>query len=228
MTAAIQTEARSETASRQAQATPATTRSEADRLFVACSIIAAGLLVIAFFLPLWVMNMSAPQYPQGLQLTAYGTKMNGDLEEINSLNHYVGVKEIEPGSVAELKLFPVLLFALVAVLIVSPFFVRWRYWRALLAAAVFAVPIGMLADIQWWLYKYGHDRSEDAIYDIADFTPRVLGGTQVINFHTDTMVATGWWVMVAAGIVIAFGPPVVRFLAASWSNTEAAPSETAG
>lgn len=222
MTAAIQTEALAETAPK-AFATETESRRSVDRLFAACSIVAAGLLVIAFFLPLWVMDMSAPQYPQGLQLVAYGTKLTGDLEEINSLNHYVGVKEIEPDSVAELKLFPVALFALVALLVVTPFLVRWKYWRLVLAGLVFSVPIGMLIDVQWWLYKYGHDRSEDAIYDIADFTTKVLGGTQVINFHTDTMVAIGWWLMVAAGVVIAAGPSLLRFLATSWSNTGEAP-----
>lgn len=223
MTAAIQTEGRAETAPTAAQTPVAGARGEVDRLFAACSIVAAGLLVIAFFLPLWVMDMSAPQYPQGLQLVAYGTKLTGDLQEINSLNHYVGVKEIEPDSVAELKLFPFALFALVAVLVVTPFIVRWRYWRAVLAALVFAVPIGMLIDVQWWLYKYGHDRSEDAIYDISDFTTKVLGGTQVINFHTDTMVGIGWWIMVAAGVIIAAGPSLIRFLATSWANTGATP-----
>src|SRR5690606_26751390 len=77
-----------------------------DRLWLACSIIAATLLTAACFLPLWTMNLIAPQYPAGLELVAYGTTMKGDLSEINALNHYVGIKPIEPENVFELQAFP--------------------------------------------------------------------------------------------------------------------------
>jgi len=76
-----------------------------DRLWVGSVGLAIVLMIVSYFLPLWKMNLEAPQYPQGLVLTAYGNRMEGDLTEINSLNHYVGVKEIKPDSVFELKLF---------------------------------------------------------------------------------------------------------------------------
>ncbi len=61
-----------------------------------CALAAAVTLGVASFLPLWTMTLHAPQYPAGLQLKAYGTRMEGDLSEINELNHYIGIKAIEP------------------------------------------------------------------------------------------------------------------------------------
>ena len=146
-----------------------------DRLWGGCVSLAIVLMIASYFLPLWKMNLEAPQYPAGLVLTAYGNRMEGDLKEINSLNHYVGVKEIEPDSVFELKLFPSALWGTVAILIASALLMRpgWKRW--LVAALLWAFPIGLLLDLQYWLYNYGHDRSSDAPYRIDDFTTKVLG-----------------------------------------------------
>jgi len=190
-----------------------------DRIWAACALGAAGLLAFAAFLPLWQMTLNAPQYPQGLHLVAYGTAMEGDLREINALNHYVGVKPIEPDAVTELQLFPYAIGALVLVVVASAFAPRRRWLRALIALSVWAVPVGMLADMQWWLYRYGHDLDETAALRLEPFTPKVVGSTEVMNFHTDTMVGIGFWLMTAAALLVTVGPSVVRFVRDSWRNT---------
>ena len=157
--------------------------------------------------------------PQGLHLVAYGTAMEGDLREINALNHYVGVKPIEPDAVTELQLFPYAIGALVLVVVASAFAPRRRWLRALIALSVWAVPVGMLADMQWWLYRYGHDLDETAALRLEPFTPKVVGSTEVMNFHTDTIVGIGFWLMTAAALLVTVGPSVVRFVRDSWRNT---------
>lgn len=195
----------------------------ADPLWTGSALIAAALLVVAFFLPLWHMTLLAPQYPQDLNLTAYGTKMVGDLQEINTLNHYAGVKQINPDDVVELALFPFLLFGLVAFLVVAAF-VRQRLIRWAAIAALWAFPLGFLIDLQYWLYNYGHDLNQDAPLYPGPFTPKVLGRTKVVNFHSETMVQVGFWVVIAAAMIVTFGPWVIRFLRDSWQNT-GSPSE---
>ena len=69
----------------------------ADRVLVAVS---ALLMSAAFVLPLWRVALFAPQYPEGLGMlirvnTVEGTKEH-DLDNINGLNHYIGMKRIEP------------------------------------------------------------------------------------------------------------------------------------
>lgn len=190
-----------------------------DALWAVCSLTAAGLILLAATQPLWTMELRAPQYPNGLQLTAYGTRLEGDLQEVNSVNHYVGVRPIAEDEIAELALFPYAVAALVAAVLVGA--VLARHWLARLAVglAIWGFALGFLVDLQWWLYRAGHDRLTDAPYRIDDFTPRVLGGTTVVNFESYTMVATGFWLIVAAGLLVTVAPPVVRFLVASWRNT---------
>jgi len=187
-------------------------------LWGALALIGAVLLVATYFTPLWHMTLIAPQYPNDLVLTAYGTTMKGDLLEINSLNHYAGVRAIEPDSVLELKAFPFLLFGFVAA-IVAAALVRRRWLRAGVILVAWGFPLGLLLDLQYWLYTYGHDLNEEAPLYPGPFTPKVLGRTKVVNFHSECMVSTGFWLMVAAALLVTIGPAVLRFLRASWSNT---------
>jgi len=198
-----------------------------DRLWVGCVGLAIVLMVVSYFLPLWHMSLLAPQYPAGLELTAYGNRMEGDLQEINALNHYVGVKPIEPDSVFELKLFPSALWGTVVVLIASALLMQpgWKRW--LVAALLWAFPIGLLIDLQFWLYNYGHDRDATAPYRIEDFTTRVLGTTHVVNFTSTTMVSAGFFSMVAAALLVTIGPQTARFLRNTWQNT-GTPAAVAG
>lgn len=207
-----------------ARATARFARLHVDRVWLACALGAAVLLVVAAFLPLWTMTLKAPQYPGGLGLTAYGTRMEGDLREINALNHYVGVKPIEPHTVAELKLFPFAMAAIIGLVVVAGFVKRWRWLslRWLATAAVWSVPLIFLVDLQWWLYKYGHDLDRSAPLRIPEFTPKVVGTTKVINFHSETMVAIGFWLMVAAALLLTVGPRAITFLRESWANTSEA------
>ncbi len=61
------------------------------RIFLA---VAGLLLVAALFLPAWKMELSAPQYPEGLTLYMYPDKLAGDVHSINDLNHYIGMKTL--------------------------------------------------------------------------------------------------------------------------------------
>ncbi len=196
-----------------------------DWYWTACGLLAAVVLVVASFLPLWSLTLHAPQYPQGLNLTAYGTSLEGDLNEINGLNHYIGIKAIEPDSIFELTLFPYVMSLLIVTVVAGAILVRnWRL-RALLALAVWAIPVTLLIDTQWWLYSYGHDLNPDAPIKVAEFTPRVLGSTTVMNFNSDAMVASGFWLMALAGLLLAAGPWLARFLWESWNNTGEEPAK---
>ncbi|MEX2236891.1 MAG: nitrous oxide reductase family maturation protein NosD [Dehalococcoidia bacterium] len=189
-----------------------------DWIWVSCSLIAAGLLTASYFLPLWQMELKAPQYPNGLHLQAYGTRMEGDLNEINGLNHYVGVKAIEEDEIVELKLFPLALAGAITTLVVGGLLARGPM-RAAVALGVWAFPLGLLADLQFWLYRYGHDLNPRAALRFEEFTPKVIGSTQVMNFHTENTVAVGFWMMVGAALAVTVGPPLLRFLRDSWNNT---------
>ena len=55
-------------------------------------ILAAIVLTIAIFVPWWRMDFYAPQYPEGLDIIVTPSAVKGDIEIINGLNHYIGMK----------------------------------------------------------------------------------------------------------------------------------------
>ena len=85
------------------------------RLLIA---VAALSLAALFVLPMWRILLDAPQYPEGLGMlikvnTVTGIKPN-DLANINGLNHYIGMKAIDPNAIPELRVMPWILGGLVA------------------------------------------------------------------------------------------------------------------
>ncbi|HET6615900.1 MAG TPA: hypothetical protein VFH62_08435, partial [Dehalococcoidia bacterium] len=78
--------------------------------WIISTVIAAALLGGALLLPLWKLELVAPQYPTGLVMRAYGYKFvddpatyYDDVREINELNHYIGMAPIK--EVNEMKIF---------------------------------------------------------------------------------------------------------------------------
>jgi copper chaperone NosL len=159
--------------------------------------LAAVLLVGAWFLPLWRVALFAPQYPEGLGMhiwlsTVTGLKPN-DLENINNLNHYIGMKRILPETIPELRLMPIALGVLIALgLAAAASARRWavRTWVASFAVAALAG----IGDFYRWEYKYGHDLDlENAIIKVPgmSYQPPLLGSKQLLNFTATSLPASG-------------------------------------
>jgi copper chaperone NosL len=52
------------------------------------ALILCGLALIAvLFVPMWKIELNAPQYPEGLALQIYPHKIGGHVDIINGLNH---------------------------------------------------------------------------------------------------------------------------------------------
>jgi nitrous oxidase accessory protein len=181
---------------------------EWDRLVAAG--VAAVLLALALGAPLWTMTLLAPQYPGGLHMTAYGDRFEGAVREINILNHYIGMKPIEQDEVLELKLFrPAMLLTIAAVLVLAVLPLTHRL-KVAQGVAIWLLPLGFIADLQWWLYRYGHSMDPLAPLRLEPFTPRVYGTTKVMNFHNEADFAIGFWLLVGAAFAVSVGPTLLR------------------
>src|SRR3990170_3730477 len=101
-------------------------------------------------------------------------------------------------------------------------FVAWkrRWLQALITASFWIMPIFFVADLQFWLYNYGHTMDPEAALNTGSFTPKVFGTTHVWNFHSETSFALGFYFMVLAALVIAGRPPAIR-----WSRSRRARQE---
>ncbi|HRP07089.1 MAG TPA: hypothetical protein PLL69_01250 [Gemmatimonadales bacterium] len=158
------------------------------------SVAAAALAVaVAIALPLWEVRLLAPQYPEGLGMQILSHTVQGisehDLHNINGLNHYIGMKEIHPESIPELRFMPWIMAALSLSLLA----VAWRGGRRALAAwLVVFVIIGAIGlwDFWRWEYDYGHNLdTENAAIVIPGmaYQPPLIGSKQLLNF-----TATAW------------------------------------
>jgi copper chaperone NosL len=164
--------------------------------------VAAVLLVLSMFMPVWKITLQAPQYPDGLSLVIYSHKVAGEIQEVNVLNHYIGMKEIEPNEFPEFRFIPFLILRFLALAVLAMMVARLEI--AALGWIDFTVfGIVMLVDFQHWLYEYGHTLSPSAPISMDPFTPRFLGTTQVANFAVASWPAAGAIMMFVAG---ALGP----------------------
>src|SRR5579884_226517 len=185
-------------------------RIEWDR--VVAALVAAVLLIVALGLPVWKMTLLAPQYPGGLHMTAYGDRFEGDVREINILNHYIGMKPIDQNDVPELNLFRPGLIVLAIVLLVLAVLPLPHWLKVVEGFAIWALPIGLVLDLQWWLYRYGHNLNPHAPLRMPAFTPHVVGTTKVMNFHNEASFGAGFWLLVAAALAISLLPSLLRAL----------------
>ncbi len=202
--------------------------------WITSAVVAGVLLAVAIFLPLWRMELVAPQYPEGLIMYAYGDRFEGasssyydDVREINGLNHYIGMKPIEP--VTEMDLFIPGVIATIAGLI-GVSFIGWkrRWFRGLAIAGIWFLPLFFLADLQYWLYNYGHTMDPHAALNTGGITPKVFGTTKVWNFHSENGLEIGFYLMVLAAITITFLPPALRWAQSRWNHRERAPRPLPG
>ena len=173
----------------------------AGRLRLLAAVVVAALLAVSALLPIWISKLVAPQYPKGLWLFAYGGRMEGDVREINGLNHYIGMRSISPDVVPELQLWPIALLGAGILAMIGIFVPGWLGRLARLG--LWLVPIGILADIQRWLFVFGHSLDPDAALRVQPFTPLVVGPTKIWNFQVWAFPGPALVVLVAIAAIVA-------------------------
>jgi copper chaperone NosL len=160
------------------------------------TLVASVLLGTLYFTPLWSVRLVAPQYPEGIGMyirlnTIEGMKEH-DLKNINSLNHYIGMKAIEPDAIPELRYMPWIVAALIAGGLAVAAFGRRRLLVAWTAGfALFA--LAGLADFYRWGHDYGHNLDPDAIIVVPgmSYQPPIFGTKQLLNFRATSLPAVG-------------------------------------
>ncbi len=159
--------------------------------------VAALLLAALFVFPIWSVYLNAPQYPEGLGMHIWINTITGvkehDLQNINGLNHYIGMKRIEPDAIPELRLMPFIVVALIAAGVAAAALGRKLLARIWVGAFLVISLVG-LADFWKWEYDYGHDLDmENAIIKIPgmSYQPPLIGTKQLLNFSATSLPGIG-------------------------------------
>ena len=166
---------------------------------------AAVLLLISIFQPYWLMILHAPQYPKGLTVHAYLNRLEGDVAEIDGLNHYIGMRKLDDAAKLEREWSGMAVVA-VSLLVLGAIFMHNRraVWLAL-PAVLF--PAGFLIDLHLWLAHFGRHLDPHAALSssIKPFTPPVLGTGYVGQFSTVAFPGAGLILAFVASLVILAG-----------------------
>lgn len=164
-----------------------------------------GLLVTSIFVPMWAIYLEAPQYPEGLAMTIHATGVKGDVEIINGLNHYIGMKTIHNEDFIEFKILPYLIgfFALFAWVVALT-----RNKMLLNGLLILFIAFGCLAmyDFWKWEYDYGHNLDPNAAIIVPGmaYQPPLIGFKQLLNFGAYSYPAAGGWLFIACGAILLF------------------------
>ncbi len=164
---------------------------------------AAILLVVSISRPWWRLKLVAPQYPQGLYVTAYVNRMTGDVSEIDGLNHYIGMRPLAEAAEFE-RTVSIFGIGAVALLILASAFVHNR-WAALLALPALFLPLLFLADLQFWLANFGLNLDPTAALSssVDPFIPPVLWTGTIAQFSTVPRLLSGFWLALwASGCIL--------------------------
>ncbi len=161
-----------------------------------------GLLAV-LFTPIWRIELQAPQYPEGLKLFIYANKLAGDVNIINGLNHYIGMKSLHADDFAEFKILPAIIVFFSILFIIAGIAAK-RKWVNILCIIFVAFGILAMIDFWRWEYDYGHNLNPDAAIIVPGmaYQPPLIGFKQLLNFGAYSIPAIGGWIFVAAGAIL--------------------------
>lgn len=166
-------------------------------------ILAALLLTGSLFLPIWKIDLDAPQYPEGLMLNIYANKLGGNVEIINGLNHYIGMKTLHSEDFIEFKMLPFLISGFALIFLLAAVIARKRFVLfSLLAFGAFGI-ISMI-DFWRWEYNYGHNLDPNAAIIVPGmaYQPPLIGFKQLLNFGAYSIPDIGGWFFVCSGLLL--------------------------
>ncbi len=166
-------------------------------------LLAALLLAGATMLPLWGMILVSTQYPEGLRMVVYPTRIIGDLAEINALNHYIGMTPIADDFFVELRFLRPALLALGGALALAALLRHARWIAVIPLAGMAALGVAGLGAMRYRLWQFGHQLDPQAAITIDPFTPPMIGLHQIAQFATYSYFSWGFFLPVAAGVIVA-------------------------
>ncbi|HIE36601.1 TPA: hypothetical protein EYP83_00410 [Candidatus Geothermarchaeota archaeon] len=162
--------------------------------------------LIGIIFPLWTLNVNpAFMGRKWLAIDIYGYGyVDGPIDSLNIANHYVGLKDIIPEEMIELKVLPIL-YPLISILTYIFLFgdpKKSKYAKYLIISII----VGIVIYFQYWLYRYGHDIDPQlARIEIDPFTPYVIGYYEIANFKILAYFNIGFFLLLIpfiAGLII--------------------------
>lgn len=165
-------------------------------------LLSAVMLSISIFVPIWQIELDAPQYPEGLALQIWANKIGGDVEIINGLNHYIGMKTLHTEDFVEFTILPYIIAAYAFLFLLTALAGRRRLLYIIFGAFVL---FGIVAMVDFWIweYNYGHNLDPNAAIKVPGmaYQPPLIGFKQLLNFGAYSVPHIGGWLFIGAGML---------------------------
>ena len=170
-------------------------------------IVASLLLLLLFIFPLWKISLYAPQYPDGLKMylniNGISDGETSDIANINIMNHYVGMKQINEDDFKEFTYMP---YIIIGLTVLGLFVALIKNRSFILVWLILIAVLGVLGlyDFYLWEYDYGHNLDPHAAIQVpgAAYQPPLIGSKEILNFTASSYPQTGAFII---GISMALG-----------------------
>lgn len=164
----------------------------------------AGLMAV-LFVPMWRIELNAPQYPEGLMLMIYANKLGGNVDIINGLNHYIGMKTLHEKDFVEFTVLPGIIIFFSVAFVLTALIGKRKIMNILFSLFISFGVIAMI-DFWKWEYRYGHDLNPDAAIKIPGmaYQPPLIGFKQLLNFGAYSVPDIGGWIFIVVGAMLLF------------------------
>ena len=160
-------------------------------------------LVVAIFVPMWSIYLTAPQYPEGLSMFLWSSKITGDYQIINGLNHYIGMKTIHEEDFWEFKILPYAL-GFFAVICFLAAFLNKKSFLYITTVLFLLFGVAFMVDFYMWEYNYGHNLDPHAAIVVPGMTyqPPLIGFKQLLNFGAYSYPNIGGGIMIGVAVIL--------------------------
>lgn len=167
------------------------------RILLALAVLA---MISGYFLPLWEIQLWAPQYPEGLNMKIWLNHLSGDFDIINGLNHYIGMRHIKQEMFPEFKFMGAVLAFLIIAGLIPVITGKRRCLQVFVAILFLGAGLGIF-DFYRWGHDYGHNLDPKAAISIPGMTydPPLIGYKSLLNFVAYSGPDKGGLVLIVSG-----------------------------
>lgn len=146
------------------------------------------------------MEFFAPQYPEGLNIIVYPNKLEGEIDIVNGLNHYIGMANFSEENFPELQFLSYLIGGLAFLVLVAAFIRKKSFLYFIIGTFVVGGIVGVW-DLRRWLKNFGTELDPMAPIKVDPFIPPIIGENTLANFITYSHLGIGTYFVIAAFIL---------------------------
>ncbi|MDR1614877.1 MAG: cytochrome C [Campylobacteraceae bacterium] len=152
----------------------------------------------------WSVSLEAPNYPKetfpnGIPVFFHFDGFSGEVHEMNTINHYIGMYPMERGARLEMSLMPYIFLSVTLAMILYLYWNSRKSWILMIFPVL--LPVGFLADFTLWLYWFGHNMQEWGAFKIKPFMPTVFGDGKVAQFTTHSYPSMGFYLLLLISVL---------------------------